>query len=71
MGDPFVFSYVAITDANGNYEIKDLLPGKYTVRFWHEGFEEISLEVEVKAGEVSETNVTFDKIITPAVATGN
>jgi hypothetical protein len=63
--------YVAITDANGNYEIKDLLPGKYTVRFWHEGFEEISREVEVKTGEVSETNVTFDKTITPAAIAGN
>jgi uncharacterized membrane protein len=63
--------YVAITDANGNYEIKDLLPGKYTVRFWHEGFEENSREVEVKTGEVSETNVTFDKTITPAAIAGN
>ncbi len=37
--------YVAITDANGNFEIKDLLPGKYTVTFWHEGFEGVEKEI--------------------------
>jgi len=58
--------YVAITDARGNYEIKDLLPGKYKVRFWHEGFEEETREVEVKAGAPSEVNVTFTKTREPA-----
>ncbi len=58
--------YVAITDAKGNFEIKDLLPGKYTVRFWHEGFEEVVQEIEVKAGEVAELNATFAKTRKPA-----
>ena len=58
--------YVAITDAKGNFEIKDLLPGKYTVRFWHEGFEDVSEEIEVKGGGVSEVKVTFTKTRTPA-----
>jgi hypothetical protein len=57
--------YVAITDANGNFEIKDLLPGKYKVRVWHEGFEEVVKEVEVKAGATSDLNVTFSKTRTP------
>lgn len=30
--------YVAITDKNGKYEIKDIPPGKYEVEFWHEGW---------------------------------
>ena len=53
--------YVAITDANGNFEIKDLLPGNYKVRIWHEGFEEVIKEIEVKAGKTSELNATFTK----------
>jgi hypothetical protein len=57
--------YVAITDANGNYEIKDILPGKYTVRFWHEGFEEVVKDIEVKANSVSEVNVSFTKTKKP------
>lgn len=53
--------YVAVTDANGNFEIKNLLPGKYTVLFWHEGFGELRKKVEVKAGKVTEVNVTMKK----------
>lgn len=58
--------YVAVTGADGSFEIKDLLPGKYKVRFWHEGFEEVVQEVEVKAGEGSTLNTTFKKTVTPA-----
>ena len=58
--------YVAVTNARGTYEIKDLLPGTYHVRFWHEGFEEVVREVEVKAGAASELNVTFTKTREPA-----
>ncbi len=53
--------YVAITDENGNFEIKDLLPGKYTIKFWHEGFEEVEQEIEVTPGQASELNATFTK----------
>lgn len=62
--------YVAVTDAKGNFEIKDLLPGKYTVRFWHEGFEESTKEIEVKAGKASELNMTFSKVTEPAFLQG-
>lgn len=57
--------YVAITDANGGYEIKDLLPGRYKVRFWHEGFEEVIMEVEVKPGSSTELSALFTKTLTP------
>jgi len=57
--------YVAITDANGGYEIKDLLPGKYKVRFWHEGFEEVIKGVEVKPGSSTELSALFTKTLTP------
>ncbi len=57
--------YVAITDASGNFEINDLLPGTYKVRIWHEGFEEITKEVEVKADATAGLNVTFTATRTP------
>ena len=58
--------YVALTDANGNFEIKDIPPGKYKVRVWHEGFEDIVNDVEVKAGATSGLNASFSKTRTPA-----
>ncbi len=57
--------YVAITDEKGNFEIKDLPPGKYKVKFWHEGFQEVVKEIEVKPG-VNTLNVTFTKTRKPA-----
>jgi len=57
--------YVAITDAEGNFEIKDLLPGTYKIKIWHEGFEDIEKEVVVKAGSTSDLNATFTKTRTP------
>ncbi len=57
--------YVALTDADGNFEIKDLPPGKYKVRVWHEGFEDVVQDVEVKAGGTSDLNATFSKTRTP------
>jgi hypothetical protein len=62
--------YVAITDADGGFEIKDLLPGKYKVRIWHEGFEDVVKEVEVKAGGTSDLNATFSKTRTPEFIEG-
>ncbi|MEN8263757.1 MAG: carboxypeptidase regulatory-like domain-containing protein [Nitrospirota bacterium] len=59
--------YVAITDADGGFEIKDLPPGKYKVRVWHEGFEDVVKEVEVKAGGTSELKATFAKTRTPDI----
>lgn len=53
--------YVAITDANGNFEIKDLPAGKYKVRIWHEGFKEVNKTVEVSAGKSADLDVTLSK----------
>lgn len=58
--------YVTITDEKGNFEIKDLLPGTYKIRFWHEGFEDIVREIEVKAGDATDVKVTFEKTRKPA-----
>ena len=29
--------YVALTDSNGEFVIKDVPPGTYTIKMWHEG----------------------------------
>ncbi len=54
--------YVAITDSSGNFEIKDLPPGRYKVKIWHEGFDEVTKNVEVLSGKTSELNVTLTKL---------
>ncbi len=53
--------YVAITDDKGNFEIKDLLPGKYEIMIWHEGFGEVTKKVEVKSAATAVLNHTFSK----------
>ncbi len=53
--------YVALSDANGKFEITDILPGKYEVMIWHEGFGEVAQTVEVKPGQATTMNHTFAK----------
>lgn len=57
--------YFDITDDKGSFEIKNLPAGKYKVRFWHEGFEDVVKDVEVKAGGVTDVDVTFTKTRKP------
>lgn len=54
--------YVAITDSSGNFEIKDLPPGRYKVKIWHEGFDEVTKDVEVLSGKTSELSLTLTKL---------
>lgn len=53
--------YVALTDANGSFEIKDLPAGKYKVKIWHEGFKEVTKDVDVSTGKASDLSVTLTK----------
>ena len=45
--------YHAVTDAEGAYEIRDVPPGRYAVRLWHERLGERREEVKVEAGKVT------------------
>ncbi len=45
--------YYAVTDKNGNYEIKNVPPGKYTLKTWSEDGKVTTQAVEVGAGTVS------------------
>jgi hypothetical protein len=51
--------YVALTDKNGRFEITDILPGKYTVLVWHEGFGEVKKTIEVKEGGATTLDHTY------------
>ncbi len=50
-----------MTDASSNFEIKDLPPGKYKVKVWHEEFTELIKDVEVPSDKTAELNVTLSK----------
>ncbi len=41
--------YFAVTDKTGNYEIKNVPPGKYTIKTWSEDGKPTTLAVEVTA----------------------
>ena len=48
--------YVAVTDSEGNFEIKNLPEGDHKFRVWHEanGYIDKSMKVEVTAGETTD-----------------
>ncbi len=53
-------SITAATKADGTYEVKDLPPGKYTVRAQAKGFTPFEqVDVEVAAGQVRMVDVSF------------
>jgi plastocyanin len=45
--------YFAVTDKNGNYEIKNVPPGKYTLKTWSEDGKVTTQAVEVASGTVT------------------
>jgi len=53
--------YVDLTGADGSFEIKDLPPGKYTLKIWHEGLGEMKQTVEVAGGKATEIAVEYKK----------
>jgi len=46
--------YVAVTDADGKFEIPDLEPGEYKLTLWHERLPRVEATVTVKADGASE-----------------
>jgi hypothetical protein len=54
--------HYAVTDENGNYTIKGVPPGKYTLTAWQESNNPISKEITVTAGE---TKVDFTFKVLP------
>ncbi len=48
-----------VTDLYGNYEIRDLPPGTYTVRVWHEELGTTERPITIVAGEVATVDVAY------------
>jgi hypothetical protein len=42
-----------VSDEDGSYEIKDVPPGKYTLKIWHKRLKGSSVTVEVPASGVA------------------
>lgn len=51
--------YHAVTDALGEYEIRDIPPGTYRLKLWHESLGTEEKTVEVKGGAVTKVNFTL------------
>jgi len=52
--------YFALTDNAGNFEIKNVPPGTYQLKVWHEKLKEASQQVTVEAGKT--TAVEFKEL---------
>ena len=51
--------YFAVTNAKGEYSIKGLPPGKYTLTAWHEELGEQETEITVDASGAAKAAFTF------------
>jgi hypothetical protein len=51
--------YHSVTDIDGTYEIRDLPPGSYTLRIWHEELGSREQPVKIEAGAVATADVTY------------
>lgn len=51
--------YTVISDADGNFSISDIPPGKYTLKIWHEKLGESEQEVVVSKGGNSKTDIAL------------
>jgi hypothetical protein len=57
--------YFAISAKDGTYTIKNVPPGTYTVKFWHEVFGEQTQSVTIAAKESKTQDMTFKAGATP------
>ncbi len=53
--------YFAVTDELGNYVIRNVAPGKYTLVVWHEKKDGLEREVTVEAGKPLKLDLVVDK----------
>jgi hypothetical protein len=60
--------YHTVTDAEGSYEIRDLPPGTYTLRLWHEELGTREQPVTITAGETAVVDVTYPALGSPKPA---
>jgi len=53
--------YYAVTDANGVFQIADIPPGDYEIKFWHETLGETTQKISVKTKEDSKVSLEMAK----------
>jgi Carboxypeptidase regulatory-like domain len=51
--------YHAVTDIYGAYEIRDLPPGSYTLRIWHEELGTLQRPVTIEGGKTTTVDVAY------------
>jgi hypothetical protein len=54
-------SYFAMTQSDGTFEIKDVPPGKYTLKVWHESLGEESRKIKVGEG-ITKADFDFSEL---------
>ena len=54
-------SYFAMTGKNGTFEIKDVPPGKYTLKVWHESLGEESRKIQV-GEDITQADFDFSEL---------
>ncbi len=57
--------FAAVTSTAGTFELRDLPPGSYTLRAWHETLGTQDLRVTVPDGGVAEASFAFQKTVPP------
>lgn len=49
--------FYSIGDKNGNYEIKEVPPGKYKLNVWHDSIEFNPIELNINSGDIKTINI--------------
>ncbi len=55
----FDHPYYAVSDAEGSFSIRDVPPGTYTVKVWHETLGELAEQVVVEPGKATSLSLVF------------
>jgi hypothetical protein len=53
--------FFSVSNDKGEFEIKNLPPGTYTIEAWHEKFGTLTQTVTVKPGETKQIEFTFER----------
>lgn len=57
--------YHAVTDENGDFSIKNVPPGNYTLKIWHESLGEQTQSISLGPNETKSVSVSFQPVAPP------
>jgi hypothetical protein len=60
--------YHAVTDVYGEYEIREIPPGSYTLRVWHEELGTIARPLDIEPGRMTIVDLTYPAAKAPGEA---